>query len=240
MTIEIRVDALSVTHRGRLALEIDQASITPGTWALVGANGAGKTTLIQQIVGATRSANQHSGVSFHDADGNLLNLDHRTQVGYLPQEFGYYRHFTAYDFVRYFGLLRGVRGANLERGIVEALSRVDLSDRASHPLSTLSGGMIRRAGIAQALVHNPSLILLDEPTSGLDMIQSEQVMQVISNLGQDATVLFSTHNIDDLAQSDCGLIVLGSKSLQFIGRQGELKSNTVDSNLKLRIASLYS
>jgi ABC-type multidrug transport system ATPase subunit len=135
----------------------------------------------------------------------------RRGLGYLPQMLGYYPNFTVAEFVEYFALLKEMPARQVPRAVAAAVERVGLSQRARSKLRTLSGGMLRRAGIAQAIVNEPELLLLDEPTAGLDPEQRVQFRSLIRELGQHATVVVSTHLVEDVgaACSDVALMLAG-------------------------------
>ena len=118
--------------------------------------------------------------------------------GYLPQNLGYYPGFTVVEFVEYFALLKEMPPARVPAAVAAAVERVGLGERARAKLRTLSGGMLRRVGIAQAIVNEPELLLLDEPTAGLDPEQRVAFRELLRDIGQQATVIVSTHLVEDV------------------------------------------
>src|SRR5258708_29837377 len=140
-------------------------------------------------------------------DIRLLDLDPknaarrreiRRRLGYLPQSLGYYPAFTVAEFVEYLALLKEVPPGRVRKAVSAAVERVDLGAKAKVKLRTLSGGMLRRVGIAQAIVNDPDLLLLDEPTAGLDPEQRVAFRALLRELAERATVLVSTHLVEDV------------------------------------------
>lgn len=200
----------AVTHRFGSTVAVDDVGITlqPGIIGLLGPNGAGKTTL--QRIMATVLAPNDGDIALLGRD--VANLANRTEVrrhlGYLPQELGFPRGFTAFGFVNYMAILKEwddkqARYAEVRR----VLDVVGLADVATKKIRRLSGGMRRRLGIAQALLGTPQLLVLDEPTTGLDPEQRASLRGVLSGLGRTATVLLSTHQTEDV-EALCDRVVV--------------------------------
>jgi ABC-type multidrug transport system ATPase subunit len=146
----------------------------------------------------------------------------RRRLGYLPQNLGYYPGFTVVEFIEYFALLKEMPAARIPAAVAAAVERVDLGGKAKAKLRTLSGGMLRRVGIAQAIVNDPELLLLDEPTAGLDPEQRVQFRALLRELGQHATVIVSTHLVEDVGAA-CGQVALMDEGkIVFHGTPGEL------------------
>jgi ABC-2 type transport system ATP-binding protein len=183
--------------------------LEPGITGLLGPNGAGKTTLLRTL--ATIAPPQGGTLElFGTPVRSERNARHaRRRIGYLPQEFGYYPAFSVSDFVRYCAWLREVPNKEARAETEKALASVGLADRARHRMKSLSGGMLRRAGIAAAIVGSPSLILLDEPTVGLDPAQRLDFRDLIRSLARDgAAVLLSTHLVEDVGAACDTVLVL--------------------------------
>src|SRR5215510_12422292 len=139
-----------------------------GVVGLLGPNGAGKTSLLRMMATAIRPTTGTLRLLGRDPGSCGPRREIRRRLGYLPQNLGYYPGFTVAEFVEYFALLKEVPAGQVPHSVATAIERVGLGDRARAKLRTLSGGMLRRAGIAQAIVNQPELLLLDEPTAGLD------------------------------------------------------------------------
>ncbi|CAM5541894.1 ABC transporter ATP-binding protein (plasmid) [Streptomyces viridifaciens] len=220
---EIHASGLRVrVGRKKTAVDGLDLSLGTGTHGLLGPNGAGKTTLIRTLATVLRPT---------EGDLELLGtrvgamVDHRSlrrQIGYLPQEFGYYKRFTVREFVEYMAWLKEVPKAAVPAAVQRAVERVGLADRADHRMKTLSGGMVRRAGIAQAIVNDPAVLLLDEPTVGLDPAQRLRFRELLQELGRDTCVVVSTHLVEDVAAACSDVVLLAEGRLVFQGTPDDL------------------
>ena len=194
----------------------------PGVHGLLGPNGAGKTSLLRMLATVLPPSSGTLRLLDRDPGDPSARADIRRRLGYLPQNLGYYPSFTVAEFVEYFALLKDVPGSRVPRAVAGAIERVDLGRKAKARLRTLSGGMLRRVGIAQAIVNDPELLLFDEPTAGLDPEQRVGFRTLIRDLGRDATVVVSTHLVEDVgaACSEVGLMAEGK--VVFRGTPDEL------------------
>jgi ABC-2 type transport system ATP-binding protein len=179
----------------------------PGVFGLLGPNGAGKTSLLRMMATAMPPTSGRLRLLGHDPGSYGPRCEIRRRLGYLPQNPGYYPGFTVAEYVEYFALLKEVPPARIRVAVGMAIDRVMLGGRRKARLRTLSGGMLRRAGIAQAIVNEPELLLLDEPTAGLDPEQRVAFRVLLRDLGQRATVVVSTHLIEDVATA-CDQVAL--------------------------------
>ena len=170
----------------------------PGVFGLLGPNGAGKTSLLRMMATAIPPTSGTLRLLGHDPARYGPRREIRRRLGYLPQSLGYYPGFTVAESVEYFALLKEVPPARIPAAVAAAIERVALGGKARARLRTLSGGMVRRAGIAQAIVNEPELLLLDEPTAGLDPEQRMAFRALLRDLGQHATVVVSTHLVEDV------------------------------------------
>jgi ABC-2 type transport system ATP-binding protein len=146
----------------------------------------------------------------------------RRRLGYLPQNLGYYPGFTVAEFVEYFALLKDMPPGRVPRAVAAAIEQVSLGDKARAKLRTLSGGMLRRAGIAQAIVNDPDLLLLDEPTAGLDPEQRVAFRALLRGLGDRATVVVSTHLVEDVGAACSQVALMEAGKVVFHGTPDEL------------------
>jgi len=180
-------------RRGVTAVNDLSLELRAGVVGLLGPNGAGKTTLMQVIATITRPTDGQ--IHFQGVDILKEPETLRRQLGYLPQDFGVYDNLTAFEFLSYFGGLKGVTN----RGrIDELLEVVNLHTVAHRPAATFSGGMRQRLGIAQALLNDPALLIVDEPTAGLDPEERVRFRHLLSDLGHGKLVLLSTHIVSDI------------------------------------------
>src|SRR5690349_23015568 len=170
----------------------------PGVFGLLGPNGAGKTTLLRMMATVIPPTTGRLRLLDRDPATYGPRREVRRRLGYLPQNLGYYPGFTVAEFVEYFALLKEMPAARVPAAVATAVERVDLSGKAKAKLRTLSGGMLRRVGIAQAIVNEPELLLLDDPTAGLDPEQRVPFRALLRELGQRATVVVSTHLVEDV------------------------------------------
>jgi ABC-2 type transport system ATP-binding protein len=193
-----------------------------GVVGLLGPNGSGKTTLVITLATLRRPAGGSLRVMGYDPAHRAGRRAIRRHLGYLPQTFGYHPRFTAQEFVEYLGWLKKVPSRRLREEANAALDAVGLADRTSDRLGTLSGGMLRRAGIAAAMVNRPRLLLLDEPTAGLDPVQRVELRRLVERLGNECTVLLSTHLVEDVASMCSRTLVMRSGTIAYSGSPQEL------------------
>jgi ABC-type multidrug transport system ATPase subunit len=146
----------------------------------------------------------------------------RRRLGYLPQNLGYYPSFTVVEFIEYFALLKEMPAARVPAAVAAAVERADLGDKARAKLRTLSGGMLRRVGIAQAIVNEPDLLLLDEPTAGLDPEQRVAFRALLRELAGRATVVVSTHLVEDVGAACTEVALMNQGKIVFRGTPEQL------------------
>ncbi len=220
----LRADRLTKQYRNRIAVDRVSFELKEGVAGLLGANGAGKTTLMRMLTGVL----DPTGGTV-DADGiPAASEAYRALLGYLPQDFGYYPEFTVWDFVMYFAALKGLDRRTARRSTEALLDRVGLSDAAGRRMKTLSGGMRQRAGIAQALVNDPRILILDEPTAGLDPAERVRFRNLIRELGRHSIVLFSTHIVSDVEHIADEVMMMNAGRLIWRGRWHESDGSLED------------
>jgi ABC-type multidrug transport system ATPase subunit len=200
----------------------------PGVFGLLGPNGAGKTTLLRMMATVIQPSSGRMRLLGRDPGGYGPRREIRRRLGYLPQNLGYYPGFTVTEFVEYFALLKEVPPGRARQAAAAAIERVDLGGRAGAKLRTLSGGMLRRAGIAQAIVNDPELLLLDEPTAGLDPEQRVTFRVLLRDLGARATVIVSTHLVEDVGAACSEVALLAAGKIVFQGKPDELAARGED------------
>jgi ABC-2 type transport system ATP-binding protein len=194
----------------------------PGVFGLLGPNGAGKTSLLRMMATVLPPSAGTLRLLGRDPGSHGPRREIRRRLGYLPQNLGYYPGFTVADFVEYFALLKELPPAQVPRAVATAIERVGLGDKARAKLRTLSGGMLRRAGIAQAIVNDPELLLLDEPTAGLDPEQRVAFRALLRQMGSRATVVVSTHLVEDVGAACTDVTLMDRGRIVFRGTPQEL------------------
>jgi len=220
----MNVEVAGVTRRfGRTkaVAGVDLAA-GPGVLGLLGPNGAGKTSLLRMLATVIPPSSGTLRLLGRDPRGYAQRKQVRRRLGYLPQSLGYYPGFTVAEFVEYFALLKEMPPGRVPGAVAAAVERVDLGDKARARLRTLSGGMLRRAGIAQAIVNDPDLLLLDEPTAGLDPEQRVAFRTLLRDMGQRATVIVSTHLVEDVGAACSQVALMDAGRIVFHGTPDEL------------------
>lgn len=177
---------------------VDHVDLTMknGVYGLLGVNGAGKTTLMRMMCTLLKPTD--GSVLCNGKDIFEMDSRYRKLLGYLPQEFGYYPEFTVKDYLLYIASLKGIRSSVAKKRVKELIEKVGLSQAANKKMKKLSGGMKRRAGIAQAMLNDPKILILDEPTAGLDPNERIRFRNLISELSEERLVLLSTHIVSDV------------------------------------------
>jgi ABC-type multidrug transport system ATPase subunit len=194
----------------------------PGVFGLLGPNGAGKTSLLRMMATVLPPSSGKLRLLGRDPDAYGPRREIRRRLGYLPQNLGYYPSFTVVEFVEYFALLKEMPAARVPAAVAAAVERVDLGDKARAKLRTLSGGMLRRVGIAQAIVNEPDLLLLDEPTAGLDPEQRVAFRALLRELAERATVVVSTHLVEDVGAACSEVALMNQGKIVFRGTPDQL------------------
>ena len=194
----------------------------PGVFGVLGPNGAGKTSLLRILATALPPSSGEIRLLDRDPRRPAARREIRRRLGYLPQNLGYYPSFTVVEFIEYFALLKEMPSSAAPKAVAVAVERVDLGAKAKAKLRTLSGGMLRRVGIAQAIVNDPELLLLDEPTAGLDPEQRVQFRALLRSLGATATVIVSTHLVEDVGAACSEVALMSGGKVVFRGTPDDL------------------
>ncbi|RYG73261.1 ABC transporter ATP-binding protein [Lentibacillus lipolyticus] len=196
--------------------------------ALIGPNGAGKTTTLRMLSGLLKPSSgtiSFAGMNRHD--------DIRKYIGYLPQHPVFYKWMTGKEFLVYVGRLAYMSKQEAEQHAFRLLERVGLSEAGNRRIGKYSGGMKQRLGIAQAMIHRPKLLMLDEPVSSLDPIGRRDVLNLMDELKQDMTILFSTHILSDADEVCDELLVLREGKLVESGTMNELRETYQTAKMEL-------
>jgi ABC-2 type transport system ATP-binding protein len=221
----LRIEGLGKSYGRVAALAGLDLELQPGITGLLGPNGAGKTTLIRILATLLAPSAGEVQVNGWRAASPVDRVEIRRRLGYLPQDLGLYPRFTVFEFVDYLAILKELDDpAERHRRVRSALEAVELEDLAGRKIRTLSGGMRRRVGIAQAIVADPELLLLDEPTTGLDPEQRMRFRQLIAGLGTHRTVVLSTHLVEDVAAVCTRVAVLWQGRARFWGSPSQLRA----------------
>ena len=238
----VTISNLSKTYpNGVQALKHVSLTIGNHMFGLLGPNGAGKSTLMRTVA------------TLQDPDSGTIHLDGldvldqknevRKILGYLPQEFGVYPKISALDMLHHLAVMKGVISPKERKEMVDALlQQTNLWEVRKKALSTYSGGMKQRFGIAQALLANPRLIIVDEPTAGLDPAERNRFLNLLSSIGREVTVILSTHIVDDVRELCPRMAIIASGELLLEGApadtlaalNGKIWSKVVSSDDELR------
>lgn len=195
MSLEIK--NLSKTYGDLKALNNVNLSIPKGMFGLLGPNGAGKSSLMRTI--ATLQTPDEGHIEFAGIDVLKDTMALRSRLGYLPQEFGVYPKTSAEDLLDYLASLKGILNPRERKELVTSLlAMTNLTAHRKRAVASFSGGMKQRFGIAQALIGNPELLIVDEPTAGLDPEERLRFLNILSEVGQEKTIIFSTHIVSDI------------------------------------------
>jgi ABC-2 type transport system ATP-binding protein len=194
--MKLSVESVTKSFGEKRAVSNVSLELTSGVYGLLGPNGAGKTTLMKLMVDILTPSSGH--ITLDGVDITELGASYRDKLGYMPQEIGVYKNFSAKKFLKYIAALKGLSGREAENKVAELLELVGLKDVANKRLGGFSGGMLRRMGIAQTLLNDPQILILDEPTAGLDPQERIRFRNIISELSGSRIVLFSTHIVTDM------------------------------------------
>lgn len=209
--MELKIENLYKHYKNKEALKNINITLKPGTYGLLGENGAGKSTLMRILT--TVDFQSKGRVTFNGEDIVKLDEEYRSILGYMPQDYNVFQSFTAIDFLDYMGTLKGVSKEDLNKKIPEILEFVNLTNYSNKKVSTFSGGMKRRIGIAQAILNDPKILILDEPTAGLDPKERIRFSNIISAMSKDKIVILSTHIVSDIEAIANDLIIIKNGEL---------------------------
>lgn len=224
LLVRARVVDVSKQYGSTRALDSVSFELRAGVTVLLGRNGAGKSTVSRILVGAERPT---SGSVVVSAEGDETPFTPRAQLrqsGWLPQAFTAPGSMTVRQLVEYAAWLKEVPGFAAREAVSDAIYATDLERLADRRVATLSGGMLQRLGIAQAVVHAPGLLVLDEPTAGLDPEQRAGFHELVRNFAEDRSVLVSTHLLEDAVALAAHAVVLDAGRVQFDGTVSELEA----------------
>lgn len=194
--MELTIQELTKSFQDITAVDHISCTMGNGVYGLLGVNGAGKTTFMRMLCTLLKPTS--GSISLDGTDIFQMDRAYRKILGYLPQDFGYYPDFSIQDYLMYISSIKGLRPAVAKKRTEQLLEWVGLSRVRGKKMKKLSGGMKRRAGIAQAMLNDPRILILDEPTAGLDPNERIRFRNLISELARDKLVLLSTHIVSDV------------------------------------------
>ena len=194
--MRLQIEQLSKHFKEKKAVNEVNVILSEGVHGLLGANGSGKTTLMRMLCGLLT----HDAGSIHldEIDINKQYDSYSSVLGYMPQHFGFYPNYSVYEFLEYMSIVKNIRKEAAKSKIEELLQLVNLEDKRKKKMKTLSGGMLKRVGIAVALLNDPKVLILDEPTAGLDPKERIIFRNLIASLSEKTIILLSTHIVSDI------------------------------------------
>ncbi len=219
MDNSISITGLTKRFGSKVALDNIDLDIPQGMFGLLGPNGAGKTTLMKIISTLLKKNDGEISICGTPVE---KTRDIRKIIGYLPQDFSMYANMTAYDALDYLAVLSGMSKSDRRIKVPETLEKVNLLDQKKTRVKSMSGGMQRRLGIAQAIIHDPRVIIVDEPTAGLDPEERVRFRNMLCEIARDRVVLLSTHIVGDIEATCEEIAILNHGHFIFRGRIVEL------------------
>ena len=214
------LDGLTKTFSSFPAVNNLSYTMDTGVYGLLGVNGAGKTTLMRML--CTLLTPTSGTITWDGQDIFSLGSAYRNLLGYLPQDFGYYPDFSVQDYLLYIASIKGLRPATARQRMQSLLEQVGLTQVRRQKMKKLSGGMKRRAGIAQAMLNDPKILILDEPTAGLDPKERIRFRNLISERAENRLVLLSTHIVSDVEYIADQILLMKDGSLVHHGTSQQL------------------
>ena len=214
------LDGLTKTFSSFPAVNNLSYTMDTGVYGLLGVNGAGKTTLMRML--CTLLTPTSGTITWDGQDIFSLGSAYRNLLGYLPQDFGYYPDFSVQDYLLYIASIKGLRPATARQRMQSLLEQVGLTQVRRQKMKKLSGGMKRRAGIAQAMLNDPKILILDEPTAGLDPTERIRFRNLISERAENRLVLLSTHIVSDVEYIADQILLMKDGSLVHHGTSQQL------------------
>lgn len=224
--MELKITNLTKDFRKTRAVNGVNYTFRSGVYGLLGVNGAGKTTLMRML---TTLLNPTSGAITWDGE-DIFKMDKafRRLLGYLPQDFGAYPDFSVQDYLMYISTMKGMKPAAARARVAQMLELTGMTQFKGKKMKALSGGMKRRAGIAQAVLNDPQILILDEPTAGLDPSERIRFRNLISELASDRIVLLSTHIVSDVESAASQIILMKDGKFLVTGTAEELIASCPD------------
>lgn len=217
---ELKIQGLTKHYKKFKALDNINLNIKPGMFGLLGSNGAGKTTLMRTIVPLLTI--ESGNITYGNMNWNKGD-EVRKIIGYLPQEFSMYKKIKVQEVMQHIGTMKGMKRETIDNEVEKVLKKVNLLECKNKRMEQLSGGMVRRVGIAQAILGNPKILVIDEPTAGLDPENRIKFRNVLTDIGKDMTIIISTHIVEDIETTCDQVGVLNKGKLVFSGSAFAMK-----------------
>ena len=195
--MQLELQNLTKQYGAKCAVDDINVVLRPGVYGLLGANGAGKTTLMRMICNVLKPS--AGSILLNGKTAAELGERYHAQLGYMPQDFGFYPDFTGREFMYYMAAVKGLNEKESKHQIEHLLQMVNLQEAANKKIKTYSGVMKHRLGIAQAELNNPAILILDEPTAGLDPKERVRFRNLIANFANEKIVILSTHIVSDVS-----------------------------------------
>lgn len=214
------IQAINLTKKysaKSIALNNVSLDIDTGIFGLLGKNGSGKTTLMRIITTLLEPTQGNLTVLNMEVTNKANHKEIKRNIGYLPQEFGFYKEFSIVEIMQYICVMREIDKTQQRKLIDDILEKVNLTNDSKKKYQQLSGGMKRRVGLAQAMLGNPPILIVDEPTAGVDPEERIKIRRLLNEYAQTNTVLLSTHIVEDIEYSCNKLAVLDYGNLLFTG-----------------------
>lgn len=229
----IKIVNLHKNFRRKEALKGIDLQLENGVYGLLGPNGAGKTTLIRCM---TKLYDYKRGEIFIDGQNIMRQTGHVMNIGYLPQQFGTYKELTVLEAMEFFCVLKNIDKEEGKEQTNRALEKVKLEEHGKDKVKVLSGGMLRRLGIAQTLLGNPKVLIFDEPTAGLDPEERLRFKRIVADVAKDRIVLISTHIVEDVEALCNKIIVMNEGMVLKMGTSDEISGRAAGKVYQCRAA----
>lgn len=221
--MELKLTQITKKFQDTTAVDHVSYTLSNGVYGLLGVNGAGKTTLMRIL--CTLLKPTEGSVTWNGQDIYSMDEEYRKLLGYLPQDFGYYPDFSVWDYLMYISSIKGIRPMTARQRVDRLIKQVGLDKSRNKKMKKLSGGMKRRAGIAQAMLNDPKILILDEPTSGLDPNERIRFRNLISELAEERIVLLSTHIVSDVEYIANDILLMKEGQIVLSGTSEELTAS---------------